>query len=213
MAPRSLRKHSWVVRLARGLHSHYKDLHTFDKDRERNSESKWRRGKSLCLFSEGRKSVFALILIPALKISQYSQRLTLYTIFSLHLFIFNFILPCTFFEVIFLDRYINSQLNIIYSLYINSQFLCQEEDSVNLVKWLTAFSFKHLGATVKLLQFNPLIPRPVSGRSHVLGTKDNRWVSALLEVMNNHVPRNMWVEDIFKSALLLAPKQDRWTLK
>ena len=148
MAPRSLRKHSWVVRLARGLFSHYKDLHTFDKDRERNSESKGRRGKSLCLFSEGRKFVFALILIPALEISQYSQRLTLYTVFSLHLFIFNFILPCKFFQVIFLDRYINSQLNIIYSLYINSQFLCQEEDSVNLVKWLTAFGFKHLGATV-----------------------------------------------------------------
>ena len=40
MAPRSLRKHSWVMRQARGLFSYHKDLHTFEKDRERNSEKK-----------------------------------------------------------------------------------------------------------------------------------------------------------------------------
>lgn len=174
----------------------------FEKVRERNSEK--RRGKkNLCLFSERRKFVFDLILVPAFKISQYSQRLTLYTTFSP---IYLFLILCCF------DNFFPSfSWTDINSLYINSQFLCQEEYLVNLVKWSTAFSSKNWEAIVKLLQFNPLTPRPVLGRSPVWGTKDKRWVSALLEVMNSHVPRNMWVKDIFNSALLLDPRQ-AWSM-
>ena len=61
MAPRSSRKHSGVVRLSRGLFSHYWDLHSFERDRERNLE---RNGRHLLTyFQQGELSISFLIWI------------------------------------------------------------------------------------------------------------------------------------------------------
>ena len=57
MAPRSLRKHSWVMRQARGLFNYHEDLHTFEKDRERNSGKKG-EGENLSACFQRRENLY-----------------------------------------------------------------------------------------------------------------------------------------------------------